>query len=619
MVDPAGAQRWERVTALRENERVSETLPLASGFPDVSEADWMAAVRGVVLKGRPDATDDDFATAFARQLVSTTPDGIDVQPLYTAGPEPSPAARGSRTGPWEIRQRVFPGVDGSSAVTELESGATGVLIELPSGEPSRLADALDGVYLDLAPISLTTPAGDDGVAAAGALIDLWDAAATPAAARAGTLGADPLAAWARTGGTTDLAAGYTGVAGLIERVADSPAVRVLVADGTVWHEAGATPAQELAWAIAAGAHGVRTLGDTVHGRIEFRWSADADQFTTIAKLRAARQLWARVADGAPAFHHVDASRAMLTRYDTWTNTLRSTVACFAGGVGGADAVTVSPHDLLVEPGGSPLGRRIARNTQTILQSESHLWRVLDPAGGSWYVESLTDQLAAAAWDELVRVDALGGLVAAVEQGHVHGALDGVLAARAQRLAIRAQPLTGLSEFPDIGETPPPVVAVAPLARLTEPAFPPFTLHRLAEPYEAQRARADQAWRRDGRRPEIVLVTLGTAAQFTARATFAKNLFEAGGIATTTASRDELATRPAAAVVCLCSSDAVYAEQGAEAAAAARAAGASRVYVAGRRLDLPGVDEEIGMGSDVLDVLARALDHLLGDDRVEAAR
>lgn len=594
---------------------MSETLPLAADFPATTDADWLAAVRGVVLKGRPDATDDEFAAAFARQLVHHTADGIEIQPLYglsspgepKPGPGEAPYTRGTAAdpAPWEVRQRVFAGVAGSSALTELESGATGLLIELPAGDAGPVLDgALDGVHVEMAPVSLATWSDDDGAGAATALVDLWESRGTATGARAGTLGVDPLGTWARSGGSTDLDAGLRAAAALLERIADHPAaVRLLVADGTVWHEAGATPAQELAWAIAAGVQYVRDLGDAAGPRIEFRWAADADQFTGIAKLRAARQLWARVADGAVSYHHVEGSRAMLTRYDTWTNTLRSTVACFAAGVGGADAVTIWPHDSLVTAGGSALGRRVARNTQTILQSESHLWRVLDPAGGSWYVETLTDQLAAAAWTELARIDAFGGLRAAIAAGEVHRALDGVLTARTRLLTTRKQSLTGLSEFPDIGEEPPPppdppAPAATPFAR--------FGLVRLSEGFEAQRARADQHWRSTGRRPTVHLATLGTPAQFTARATFAKNLFEAGGIRTVAGPVSDFT----GGVACLCSSDAQYAEQGAEAADQLRRAGATYVYAAGRQLGLPGVDEEIGMGVDVLDVLTRALDHLL---------
>jgi methylmalonyl-CoA mutase len=607
------------------------TLPLATEFASATEADWLAAVRRVVLKGGSDAADtaadDEFAAAFTRQLVNRTPEGIAIEPLYTGAdaPPPPPApgqapyTRGTRSvpAPWEVRQRVWPEVEGSSARTELESGATGVLVELPDrAAADMLATAHDGVHLEMAPVSIATPGDDDGIAAAHLMIDRWDTSGTRLADRAGTLGGDPVGAWARSGGASDLETGLARLAELAGRVAEHPpAVRAYVADGTVWHDAGATTAQELAWSIAAAVATLRSLAATgiplaaAAARTEFRWAADADQFTTIAKLRAARQLWARVAEVAgltpeqsASYHHVESSRAMLTRYDTWTNALRSTLACFGAGVGGADAVTVWPHDAMVIPGGSAHGRRIARNTQTVLQSEAHLWRVLDLAGGSWYVETLTAELAAKAWAEVQRVDAVGGLVTAITDGHLHRALDTALAERSARIATRRQPLTGLSEFPDIGEPAPPAApASAPPAGT--PAFPPFRLHRLADEFEAQRGRADQHARATGARPTVFLAQIGTLAQSTARSTFAKNLFEAGGICTVAGAVEQFA----GGVACLCSSDSVYAEHGEAAAAALRAAGATRIYVAGRGVAVTGVDEQFGAGDDVLDVLTRALD------------
>ncbi len=591
---------------------------------------WLRAVRGVVLKSNPDADDAAFAEAFTRQLVSATEDGVEIQPLYDSS-EPIDAGRPgfapfvrsthAAPSPWEIRQRVWTSVDGSSARGELESGATGVLLELPAGADTTIVErALEGVLLDLAPVSLSTPAGDAGLSAARALAARWEAAGIAADDRRGTLGVDPVGTWARTGGTTDLDATLADAATLAGELADSaPHARIVVADGTVWHEAGATDAQELAWNVAAAAHVVRSLVaagvplDRASRQFEFRWAATADQFETIAKFRAARRLWARVAEIAglePAdrtsFHHADGSRVMMTRYDPWVNALRSTVACFAAGMGGADAVTILPHDALVTDGGTDLGRRIARNTQTVLQMESNLARVIDPAGGSWYVEHLTDELAATAWTELQRIEAAGGIVDAVGTGIVHASLDAARADRERRIATRRQPLTGLSEFPDIAESPPPPPASAIVSDGTA-AFEPLGLHRASASFEIQRARADRAAGR-GSRPRVFLATLGTQAQSTARATFAKNLFETAGIVTVAGPLDDFAAS-GTSVACLCSSDPVYAEAGEPAAAALRTAGATYVFVAGRRLGLAGVDEEVGVGSDVLDVVTRTLDVL----------
>lgn len=617
---------------LERRIRVTESLTLAGDFPAATREQWLAEVGRVLLRGVPDATEEDLQRAFAKRLISRTDDGIEIQPLYTAADAPAaapapgqaPFVRSTHAAPvpWEIRQRVWPAVEGSSAVTELESGATGVLVTVtePVGDAAALLDrALDGVLLDLAPVSLDITRAVDQVACGRALLDRWDSSSCPADARRGTLGVDPLAAWARDGGAFDLAALLDGVASLvIDARQRAPRARVVVTDGALWHEAGATEAQELGWSIASATWLVRELVsrgvplDVAAATIEFRCAATDDQFLTIAKLRAARRLWARVLEvaGLPESQRAmvlcaETSRAMLTRYDTWVNTLRSTVACFAAGVGGADAVTVLPHDELLQTGGSALGRRVARNTQTILQLESHLTRVVDMAGGSWFVESLTHELAERAWAIVQEVDGAGGMVEALVSGAIGSAADRAREAREAQVATRRRPLTGLSEFPDISEAAP----AAPLTRMGAPEsgvrFTPFTLHRLADGFEQQRGRAD-ALSREGERPVVFLATLGTVAQSTARATYAKNLFEAAGIRTVAGPVEEFA-ESGATVACLCSSDPVYAESGAEAAARLRSSGADRIYLAGRGAGVAGVDEEVGVGSDVLDVLTRALD------------
>ena len=631
-----------RSTARQYDRDMADTtttaqLDLAGDFAPATQEQWLDGVRKVILKSKPDATEAEFADAFARQLVHRTEDGLQIEPLYTADDGPSdpglpgfaPFVRSAHAAPvpWEIRQRVWTAAEGSSAVGELESGATGVLLEVPSAvDALALETMLDGVFLDLAPISLDGPTDSDGVDAARLMLLLWDHRQVEPDARAGTLGVDPLGAWVRTGGSTAMAAGFTAAAQLVSEAAVSaPKVRVMVADGTVWHDAGATVAQELAWTIAGAAHAVRALiadgvaVEVAFATFEFRWAATADQFSTIAKLRAARRVWARVGELAgiepserAMYQHAEGSRPMMARYDPWVNALRSTVACFGAAMGGADAVTTLPHDLLRTPGGSRLGRRIARNTQNVLQSESNLSRVVDPAGGSWYVENLTEQLAQAAWSLIHPIEADGGIDRALLDGTVQAALDDACAQRARQLATRRRPLTGVTEFPDIGEPPPPPLPDGNDAATVETAFEPLVLHRLADDFEEQRGRADAHAVVTGDRPTVFLATLGSPAAFTARMTFAKNLFEVAGIATVAGPPSEF-TADGSTVVCLCSSDGVYREQGEDAATELRATGATRVYLAGRGLDLAGVDEEVGMGSDVLAVLSGVLDEL-GVDR-----
>lgn len=607
---------------------MSDLFALASDFPSTDREEWLAAAHRVLLRGRPDATDEDAAAAFAKQLVTRTEDGCDLQPLYTAEDAPSarelpgsaPFVRATRASPraWEIRQRVWSAVDGSRPLTELEQGATGLLLELPSAVSAEmLARLLDGVLLDLAPVSLATPAEDVGFDAARALLASWEAASIAVDARLGSLGIDPIGTWARTGGLVDAEPAIDEAAQLIRELeVAAPRARAIVADGTVWHDAGATDGQELAWTLAGAVACVRGLTEAgvdlgrAFDSIEFRWAATADQFGTITKLRAARRLWARVvelAGGAPSpmCQHADVSRPMLTRYDPWVNALRSTVACFAAAVGGADAITVSPHDLLLEPGGSDLGRRIARNTQTVLMLESNLARVVDMAGGSWYVERRTDELAEVAWRQLQAVDGAGGLVAAVEAGSLREALDLAVAERAKATATRRRPLTGLTEFPNIEEPPPsPFVASDPAPEGT--VFEPFTLRRHGEDVERLRGRSDAMEREIGRRPSVFLATLGGLAASTARATFAKNFFELAGIRTVEGPAAEFDST-VTTFACLCSSDAVYEEEAESAARSLRDAGVSRLYIAGRGVGVDEVDQEIGIGSDILAILNDLLD------------
>lgn len=590
-------------------QRSPDRLQLAGEFPPAEREQWLALVDGV-LKGRP----------FDKVLVTHLHDGIDVQPLYTRDdidtrdeviglPGATPFVRGTapvRTA-WDIRQHhvvTDAAATNEAVLTDLERGATSLWVR---SAPGDLAAALDGVHLDMAPVVLD--AGSQYAAAADALIELWAQRGVAPSAALGGFGADPIA-W---GAPVDPA-----VALATRAASELPGVRAITVDGTVWHEGGASDVEELALSIAAGVAYLRALTDagfdvTAAARqIEFRYAVTADQFSGIAKLRAARRMWARVTEACgatqPQAQHAVSSAAMMTRRDPWVNMLRTTVACFAAAVGGAEAITVLPFDSAI---GQPdaFGRRIARNTQALLHDETHLSRVVDAAGGSWYVEHLTDDFAKAAWSWFRDIERAGGLAAALDSGLVAERLDATWAARSAAIARRKDPITGVSEFPDIEEAP----VVRPPAPEREPAVVPR--RRYAEAFEALRDRAESA----PSRPTVFLANLGPIAVHTARATFAKNFFEAGGIKTL--SNDGFESPDAAAqafaasgarIACICSSDAVYDEQAEATASALRAAGAVRVYLAGKR-DTPGVDEQIHMGADALAVLTRALDTLTDEN------
>ncbi|WP_406290136.1 methylmalonyl-CoA mutase small subunit [Streptomyces sp. NBC_00209] len=610
----------------------ADGLPLAAGFPDPAHEQWQSLVEGVLRKSGKDVS----GPAAEEALSTTVEDGLITRPLYTsrddapdAGlPGFAPFTRGSKpegctAGGWGVRQRhafTDPGRLNEAVLADLENGVTSLWLAVggTAGVPvSGLDRALDGVLLDLAPIVLD--AGAEVDAAATELLRLHAERGVPAAEVRGSLGADPLGRAAREGGEPDL----TEAVRWARRCAEEyPGLRAVVVDAMPYHEAGGSAAEELGASLATGVAYLRALTEAglgveaACGQLEFRYAATADQFLTIGKLRAARRLWARVAEvcGAPGAgaqrQHAVTSPVMMTRRDPWVNMLRTTLASLGAGVGGADAVTVLPFDHAL---GLPdaFARRIARNTSTILLEESHLARVIDPAGGSWYVERLTDELAEAAWSFFQEIERAGGQAAALGSGLVAERIAATWAARGEDLARRREPVTGVSEFPLLAER---TVEREPFP--AAPARGGLPVVRRDEAFEALRARSDAHLAATGSRPRVFIAALGPAAVHTARVSFAANLFQAGGVEPVHKPVRVDASSVAGAfaasgadVACLCSSDALYAEQAAEVAAALVAAGARRVYLAGRPGAYDGVDEYVSAGCDAVAVLSSLLDRM----------
>ncbi|MEZ0108548.1 methylmalonyl-CoA mutase [Catenulispora sp. EB89] len=626
--------------------------PSATQFPAADREQWQRLVAGVLAKSGKQGLDGAAAEA---ALSTRLDDGLTVLPLYTAGealPEPGPPGfapyvRGTRPqgavlDGWDIRQYHAdpdPRRTNEAVLADLENGVTSVWLEV--GERGTAIDALptvlDGVLLDLAAVVLD--AGADFREAARRLFALYDERGLPAgSAGAGSnIGADPLGLLARTGSDAQTEELLRSAAELaVDTARDRPGVRTLMVDALAYHDAGATAAQELGSALATAVAYLRELTaaglsvPAAAAQLEFRFAATADQFLTVAKLRAARLLWARVlqASGSPEAAgelrlHAVTSSVMMTERDPWVNMLRTTVACLAAGVGGAQSVTVLPFDAAV---GLPddFARRIARNTQSILLDESHLGRVVDPAGGSWYVEQLTRDVARAAWSWFQEIERAAGLREALASGLVAERIGAAWEKRGKDIARRREPILGVSEFPHLGEE-----------RLVRPAAPAprgsgLPVVRRSEAFEELRARSDAQLAASGTRPRMALIGLGTEAVYSARSSFAANLFQAGGIETVVvpvpngagsdagidAGIDAEALVKALAdsgarVACLCSSDAVYAEQAAAAAGVLREAGIGRVSLAGRpgereeEYRSAGIDEFVYVGCDVLAALRAA--------------
>jgi methylmalonyl-CoA mutase len=606
---------------------VSRGLPLAAEFPEPTREQWRAQVTKVLRRSGLLREDTEPPEAVEDVLASSTYDGITVHPLYTESPQDpgvpglAPFVRGSlpqgtSTEGWDVRQLHH---DPDAALTnrevlaDLENGATSVWLRLGTGgiPISDLPEALNGVHLDM--VSIVLDAGADTTKATEELLALANAQGVAPRALRGSLGADPLGAQARTGETASPAT----AAELARKCASElPGVRAITVDGLPYHEAGGSDSQELACTLAAATTYLRWLTeagldvDAAARQLEFRYAATADQFLTIAKLRAARQLWERVTracgveESARAQQqHAVTSPAMLTRRDPWVNMLRNTIATFSAALGGAQAITTLPFDAAI---GLPdsFARRIARNTQTLLLEESHLAQVIDPAGGSWYVESLTSELAQRAWQRFQEIERAGGFPTVLADGTLAEQLAETWQQRRRAIAHRTDAITGVSEFPDLFEKP--------LPRRPAPQQPGGGLprHRYAEDFEQLRDAADAVTEATGSRPAVFLATLGSLAEYNARASFARNLFAAGGIDATEAgptqsTSEVLAAAPEAApVVCLCSTDQVYAERAAETARALKEAGAGHVLLAGKPADppVPDVDGYIHSGCDALSVL-----------------
>lgn len=614
----------------------TDDLPLAADFPKATVDDWRKLVDGV-LKGAP-----------FEKLVGKTYDGIRIDPLYPRAKGVAPVVGRPAAAPWQIMQRIdHPDASAANAqaLTDLENGATGLALVFAGGnaahgfglEPTAdaIAKILKDVHLD-AGIGLELEIGPQSRMAAIHVAEYVKSNGIDPAACDIRFGLDPLAAgavWGHSPYTWDeiVPAVTGGINGLAALGFKGPFAS---ADGRVVHDAGGSEVQELAFVLACGIAYLRAIEgagvplEQAQGMVYARLAADADQFLTMAKFRALRLLWARIETACglapkPLFIAADTAWRMLTQRDPYVNMLRATMATFAAGLAGANAITVLPHTLALGLP-DPFARRVARNTQLVLLEESNLAKVSDPAAGAGGIETLTGQLCDAAWALFQESEKAGGAFAALQQGLFQSKVAAARKARDANIAKRRDVLTGASEFPNLHENETMVLKATPIAlapygeqKYKFDALPPI---RLAEPFEALRDKSDAALKAHGARPKVFLANLGTPADFTARATFAKSLFETGGIQAVDsqavdsqgfADPAQLAAAfkaSGAGLACLCSSDKVYAEHAEAAAQALQTAGARLIYLAGRPTDAEaalraaGVTGFVFAGGDALATL-----------------
>ncbi len=498
--------------------------------------------------------DKELAGASFDKLVQKTAEGIALQPLYTERPDdpPPPGAapfvRGAVLAPFELCMRVATGMD---AKAELDAGA----------------DALWCSSNDVAAIEAARSRGCiaivDGPGVTGE--NIWSAA-------------DEVVAGARV----------------------QPPSRCLRISTLPFHDAGADAADELALGLSslvATLHQLESAKLDLSAAAPLLWAQVAvgrDTFGEICKLRALRVLWHKVlsaagvaGSGLDAIHAVCSQRTLSTR-DPWVNMLRVTTQVFAAALGGAQLVTPLPFDAAFATP-SALGQRVARNTALVLREESLLGRVLDPGGGSYYLESRTDALAREAWSRFTTIEREGGIVQLLRDNKLHARLEASWKQRAAALAKRKEPVLGVSEFANLTETLPGTPAA------------PAGVHRDSEAFEALRARVEASPR------SVAVIPLGLAKEYRARVGFAEGFFAVAGLRATPR---ELG--PGLDVACICGSDERYATDAVATVRALREAGARTIVLAGRPGDLEadlraaGVDAFIFVGCDVLATLEEVL-------------
>jgi methylmalonyl-CoA mutase len=636
-------------------------LSLAGDSPAADLAAWRAEA-DAALKGAP----------FDR-LVRRTLDGVERGPLFTrenldevgdvGAPGAAPFVRG-RNGardpylPWQIRQTVDmpdPKAANAAILAELSGGASEIALKLDctgtTGVAARtlseLQTLLDGVMLDLAGIHVSP--SRMGPQHAALFVAALDAAGVEGQSVRGGLGLSPI-------GQKSLAGG--GAINLTERLDRAAEAAMLVAErypglktvsitALAVHDAGASEAQEIAFALAGGASYMRAFIDrglsaeAAAKSLEFNLAADADIHLTLAKLRAVRRGWARVLEAFGVAEneramalHVTTSGRMLTARDPWTNLIRNACAGLGAAAGGADAITVRPFTDALGPA-KPFARRLARNLQVMLMEESHLGKVADPAGGGFLHETLGARLAEAGWRVFQDIEARGGLFEAVKAGWLQDQIAKMRNAREAAYDAGKEALIGVSQYPELDArlvevetrsyTAPklnaPVIEPQPFADkvaaaahgaqvreldLPEPEWTPIAPSRIAAPFEALRDAADAFKRRSGTAPKAFLATLGGLADFNARAGFAINrLAVAGVVADPARACDSLEAcaeafaASGAKLAVICGTDEAYGD-GAEALAAAlKAEGAVQVWLAGKA-DIPGIDHAIHMRSRILE-------------------
>ncbi|MBO4499036.1 MAG: methylmalonyl-CoA mutase small subunit [Bacteroidaceae bacterium] len=577
---------------------------LFSEFPPVSTEEWMEKIT-VDLKGAD----------FEKKLVWRTNEGFKVQPFYreedlqgldtTTKPGEFPYKRGTKTdNSWFVRQKISAKdvkAANAKALDILNKGVDSLSFCCCKGIPSAdgLKQLLQGICADCVELNFST-SPEESLTLAQELVSYFKGNGYDLDKLRGSISYDPMGFMLRKGVEKDLSLALK----IMETLAPLKGFRFLTVSAGSLSDSGAYCYQELGYALAWGNEYLRSLteagaaADVIAKRIQFNFSVSSNYFMEIAKFRAARMLWAKIVEAyKPECHCSDkpcdgicrcackmrinatTSRYNQTLFDPYVNLLRSETEAMSAAIAGVDSITVTPFNAAYDKP-DDFSERLARNQQLLLKEESHFDKVIDPAGGSYYVENLTEALAEQAWKLFLSVEDEGGMMALIKAGKVQESVNATNAARHEAAAKRKESLLGTNQFPNIKEVSEGRAPKCCGCCKGEENKTIATLDgsRLASQFEELRLATEAS----GKRPKVFMLTIGNLAMRQARAQFSGNFFGCAGYEIidnlgfkTVEDGAEAARKAGADIVVLCSSDDEYAEYG---PAAFKAVGDSAVFV-----------------------------------------
>ena len=562
---------------------------LFSEFPPVSTQEWEAKIFAD-LKGAD----------YDKKLIWRTEEGFSVKPYYRdedleqlkwleGMPGSYPFTRGTHTGSnaWLIRQDIDSSDTASANAQATEATARGATAI--GFDTSNIQSAADLKILfnniDLSKVSIHLHSAASYSKLLDYLAEYLKASKFDSTKLKGSLDFDPIS-YALIYGRFYVSPekNMTEASALIQRaVTEFPGLRVLSVNGSYLRNAGATAVQELAFSLASAIEYLASLSDKgldvsdIAPRIQFSFAIGSSYFIEIARLRAARLLWAHIVkqykpesdDSAKMFIHSSTSGWNKTIYDPYVNLLRSTTEAMSAALGGTDSMSIDPFDIFYKES-DDFSKRISRNQQIILKEESYLDKVVDPSAGSYYIENLTASIANAAWALFLNVEEKGGMIEAIHSGYVQDEIEKVAIQKQADVASRRTIILGTNHHPNPGEFMLDKIQSETLANETDEETPgpikKLNLHRMSDAFEDLRLSTEMFVDAGNKRPSVFMLTIGNLVMRKARAAFSSNFFGCAGYEiidnagfATTDEAIKAALASGAEIVVICSSDEEYAE------------------------------------------------------------